>query len=134
MQGRVVQTDGLTHFIGRQNGASSLGALRVGDSVEIEGASQSDGSVYAREVKLEDANENEPPENDDNVQFTGGIQSLNPFRVAGRLVALNGQTQIRDHRNAAIPFSALSVGNTVEVEGTGQPDGSVLARKIKLED
>ena len=54
--------------------------------------------------------------------------------MAGRLVAVDGETQILDHRNAAIPFSALHVGNTVEVEGTGRADGSVLARKIKLED
>ena len=134
VQGRVVQTDGLTQFLGRRNEPVSLADLKVGDSVEIEGASQSDGSVYARKVKLEDANENEPPQNEDEVQFTGGIQSLNPFRVAGRLVAVDGGTQILDHRNAAIPFAALHVGNTVEVEGTGQADGSVLARKIKLED
>lgn len=134
VQGRVVQTDGLTQFLGRRNEPVSLADLKVGDSVEIEGASQSDGSVYARKVKLEDADENEPPQNENEVQFTGGIQSLNPFRVAGRLVAVDGGTQILDHRNAAIPFSALHVGNTVEVEGTGRADGSVLARKIKLED
>lgn len=134
VQGRVVQTDGLTQFLGRRNEPVSLADLKVGDSVEIEGASQSDGSVYARKVKLEDANENEPPQNEDEVQFTGGIQSLNPFRVGGRLVAVDGGTQILDHRNAAIPFSALHVGNTVEVEGTGRADGSVLARKVKLED
>ncbi len=132
VQGRLVQTDGLTQFLGRRDEAIGLGALKVGDSVEIEGASQSDGSVYARKVKLEDGNENEPPENE--VAFTGGIQSLNPFRVAGRAVAVDGHTQILDHKNAAIPFSALTVGSTVEVEGTSQADGSVLAKKIKLED
>ncbi len=132
VQGRVVQTDGLTQFLGRQNEAVGLGALKVGDSVEIEGATQSDGSVYARKVKLEDANENEPPENE--VSFSGGIQSLNPFRVAGRTVAVDGHTQILDHQNAPVPFSALTLGSTVEVEGTSQPDGSVLAKKIKLDD
>ena len=132
VQGHVVQTDGLTQFLGRRDEAIGLGALKVGDSVEIEGSTQSDGSVYARKVKLEDGNENEPPENE--VSFTGGIQSLNPFRVAGRAVAVNGNTQILDHKNTAIPFSALTVGSTVEVEGTSQADGSVLAKKIKLED
>lgn len=134
VQGRVVRTDGLTRFLGRRNEPVSLADLRVGDTVEVEGSSQSDGSVYARKVKLEDADDNEAPQNEDEVQFTGGIESLNPFRVAGRLVAVDGGTQILDHRNGAIPFSALHVGNTVEVEGTGRADGSVLARKIKLED
>ncbi len=132
VQGRVVQTDGLTQFLGRGNQQTGLGAVKVGDNVEIEGASQSDGTVYARTVKLEDANENEPAQNE--VRFAGGIQSLSPFRVAGRLVMVDGQTQFLDHRNAAIAFSALKVGNTVEVEGTGQSDGSVLARKVKLDD
>ena len=75
VQGRVVQTDGLTQFLGRGNEPVSLADLKVGDSVEIEGASQSDGSVYARKVKLEDANENEPPQNEDDMQFTGGMRA-----------------------------------------------------------
>ena len=132
VQGHVVRTDGLTQFLGRRDEAIGLGALTVGDGVEIEGAAQSDGSVYARKLKLEDGNANEPPENE--LSFKGGIQSLNPFRVAGRAVAVNGNTQILDHKNTAIPFSALTVGSTVEIEGTSQADGSVLAKKIKLED
>ena len=131
VQGHLVQTDGLTQFLGRRDETIGLGALKVGDSVEIEGASQSDGSVYARKVKLEDGNENEPPQNE--VTFTGGIQSPSPLRVAGRAVAVDGHTQILDHKNTPIPFSALVVGNTVEVEGASQADGSVLAKKIKLE-
>lgn len=135
VQGRVVQTDGLTRFLGHGDQTLSLGALKLGDNVEVEGAAQADGSVYARTVKVEDANENQPqnePQNE--VQFTGGIQSLSPFRVAGRTVSVTGQTQILDHKNAAISFSALRVGDTVEVEGTSQADGSVLARKVRLED
>jgi hypothetical protein len=134
VQGRVVQTDGLTQFLGRDNQPTRLAALRIGDNVEVEGAGQSDGSVYARKVNLEDADEDEPPQNEDDVRFTGGIQSLNPCRVAGRAVAVDGHTRILDDRNAPIPFSALKVGDTVEVEGTAQADGSVLARKIKLEN
>ncbi len=113
VQGHVVVTDGLTQFLGRKNDAIGLAALKVGDTVEIEGSTQSDGSIYARKVKLEDQNENEPPENE--VSATGGIQSLSPFQVAGRNVMINGQTQILDHHDAAIPFSALMVGNTVEI-------------------
>jgi hypothetical protein len=131
VQGHVVRTDGLTQFLGRQNEAVGLGALKVGDSVEVEGAVQGDGTVYARKVKLEDGSENQPPEAE--VAFTGAIQSLSPLRVAGRTVVVDGRTQILDHKNAAIPFSALTVGSTVEVEGTSRADGSVLARKVKLE-
>lgn len=54
--------------------------------------------------------------------------------MAGRAVAVDGQTRILDHKNTAIPFSALTVGSTVEVEGTSRADDSVLAKKMKLED
>ena len=131
--GRRVITDGSTQFLGRSNTPTSLRDFRVGDTVEVEGAAQADGSVYARKVKHEDGNENEhPPENE--VAFTGAIQSLNPFVVAGRTVVTDGNTRILDKNNSRIPFSALQVGQKVEVEGTGQANGSVLATKVKIDD
>jgi hypothetical protein len=53
VQGHVVQTDGLTQFVGRRDEAIGFGALKLGDSVEIEGTSQADGSVLAKKIKLE---------------------------------------------------------------------------------
>lgn len=130
--GRRVATDGSTQFLGRRNAPASLRDFRVGDSVEVEGTAQADGSLYARKVKAEDGNENEPPENE--VGFKGAIQGLSPFVVAGRTVVTNGNTRILDKNNSAISFSALKVGQTVEVEGTTQSNGSVLAKKVKLDD
>ncbi len=130
--GKRVITDGSTQFLGRSNAPASLRDFRVGDSVEVEGAAQADGSVYARKVKHEDGNENQPPESE--VAFTGAIQGLSPFVVAGRTVVTDGNTRILDKNNASIPFSALKVGQTAEVEGTTQANGSVLAKKVKLDD
>ena len=128
--GRRVLTDGSTQFLGRSNAPASLRDFRVGDTVEVEGAAQADGSVYARRVKQEDGNEN--PENE--VGFTGAIQSLNPFVVAGRTVVTDGKTRILDKNNSPIPFSALKVGQKAEVEGRAQANGSVLAKKVKIDD
>jgi hypothetical protein len=130
--GRRVMTDGSTQFLGRSNAPASLRDFKVGNAVEVEGTAQADGSLYARKVKAEDGNENEPPESE--VSFKGAIQGLSPFVVAGRTVVTNGNTRILDKNNSAISFSALKVGQTVEVEGTTQSNGSVLAKKVKLDD
>jgi hypothetical protein len=123
---------GATLVLGRGTAAASLRDFRVGDSVEVEGAAQADGSVYARKVKREDGAENEPPESE--VGFKGAIQGLHPFVVAGHTIVTSGNTRILDKDNSPIAFSALKVGQRVEVEGTTQANGSVLAKKIKLDD
>jgi hypothetical protein len=128
---RLVQTDGLTEILGRSNTKIAFSALRVGDVVEIEGTNQSDGSLYARKVKLEDG-ATEAPESE--VNFVGSIQSLAPFNVGGRAVATDGSTRILDRKNNPIPFSSLKVGDKLEVEGTSRGDGGVLAKKLKLQD
>ena len=80
---------------------------------------------------------NEP--GDDNgaqdVEFRGAIQSISApnLTVAGQLVRTDGSTRILDDRNNPISFASLRAGMTVEVEGHAQ-GGSVLAKKIKIED
>ncbi len=53
--------------------------------------------------------------------------------MAGHLVVTDASTQIKSHGDP-IPFSTLAVGNLVEVEGQTLADGSILAKKISLED
>jgi hypothetical protein len=130
--GRTVQTDGLTEFLGRSNTRASLADVRVGQLVEVEGTNQADGTLYARKVRLEDSPENEAPQGA--VNFVGSIQGLSPLTVAGRRVDTDGSTKVLDRKNAAIALSALKVNDKVEVEGTARADGSVLAKKIKLQD
>jgi hypothetical protein len=70
------------------------------------------------------------------ISFTGAISSIagSTLQVAGRTVLTDGSTELLDRNNAPISFSALQVGNTVEIEGILQASGSVLSRKIKRED
>ncbi len=74
-------------------------------------------------------------DHEDEGEFTGTIESINApnLTVAGRIVVTDASTQIKSHGDA-IPFSTLAVGNRVEVEGETLADGSVLAKKISLED
>ena len=130
--GRVVQTDGLTQILGRGDVRITLAGVRVGDTVEVEGANQADGSLYARKLKLEDGAVAEPPEAE--VSFVGSIQGLSPLVVAGRTVVTDGSTRVLDRKNAPIALAALRVGDKVEVEGRSRSDGSVLASKIKQQD
>jgi len=69
------------------------------------------------------------------IEFTGSVESINPpdLTVAGRVVHTDGGTEIsRDgHR---IALADLSLNERVEVEGTSQADGSVLAREVQVKD
>jgi Domain of unknown function (DUF5666) len=63
--GRRVVTDGSTQFLGRHNAPANLRDFKVGNSVEVEGAAQADGSIYARKVKGEDEGEDEDEDEDE---------------------------------------------------------------------
>jgi len=135
--GRTVRVDASTRLLGRNNETVALSAFKAGDSVEVEGIAQSDGSLLATKVKLEDAGNGGGAGNGagQDVQFTGSISSVSPLTVAGRAVSTDGSTMYLGRKNEALSASdVLKVGNRVEVEGHTQSDGSVLAKKIKLED
>ncbi|MBI3286429.1 MAG: hypothetical protein HYZ68_00120 [Chloroflexi bacterium] len=58
------------------------------------------------------------------VEFTGTVESLDPFVVDGTTVVLDDVTQVEGNP---------AVGDIVEVKGTRQEDGSVLATRVKVE-
>jgi hypothetical protein len=136
VSGRLIRTNGATRILDSNNNPTGFASLRAGLAVEVEGASQGDGSVLAFKVKIEDAGDDNPGGGGGQVEFKGGIQSISApnLTVAGRLVRTSGSTTILDDRNNPIGFGSLRVGQTVEVEGTSQGDGSVAAKKIKIED
>jgi hypothetical protein len=130
----VVRTDGSTRFR-RSGDAVSFAALRVGQFVEVEGHALRDGSVQASKVGIEDG-----PGSDDNggggeVEFTGRVDSIAPpsLVVSGRLVVTDASTRV-ERGGSTIALSSIKAGDRVEVEGTPRSDGSVRAKKVKLED
>ncbi len=134
--GRTVRTDKDTRVLGRDDAPLSPATLKIGDQVEVEGVTQADGSILARTIKLEDESdddEDQDQEDQGEVEFTGRIQTLSPFMVAGRDVVVGPSTRILDHRGNPIRFEALKIGDNVEVKGRPQ-NSSVLAEKIKVED
>ncbi len=80
-------------------------------------------------------------DDDNEVEFTGAIESIgtSSLVVAGRTVLVDASTRIEgdasEHGGGDdLTLSDLAVGDVLEVEGDEQADGSVLARKIELED
>lgn len=130
VSGRKVVTNGDTR-IKRSDHAISLGDLKPGDKVEVEGTTQADGSVLASKIKSED----DEDEDADEVEFKGTIESITAptLMVSGRKVVTNGSTRIR-RGDKTVGLTDLKPGEKVEVEGTRQADNSVLASKIKVED
>ena len=130
--GRVVVVNGSTRVLGRSNEAIALASLKAGDNVEVEGRTQSDGSVLATKVKLEDGGATGGGGQE--VRLTGRIESTSPLRVASRTILTTGSTRVLGRSNETITLASLRTGDSVEVEGVSQADGSVIASKIKLED
>lgn len=105
-------------------------ALQVGDMVEVEGSFLPDGQILADEVEIEGEGVVEQ------VEIEGTIQSVgtDSIVVAGITVIVNSFTIIEDENDNPASFSSLEVGQRVEVKGTPQPDGSILASKIEIKE
>jgi len=103
-------------------------SIANGDHVEVEGTRQPDGSVVAKKIEIEDDDDGHGNE----WEASGAISGLSgtcpaiTFTLAGKTVRATSSTHFK-----AITCSALANGTKVEVEGTTQPDGSVVAREIK---
>jgi GH24 family phage-related lysozyme (muramidase) len=108
---------------------ATCAALAVGDQVEVKGTRQTDGSVLATRVKVEKRVEQQEVEMKGSVAApkTGTCPSIS-FNVGTQKVSTSSATEFRDTTCAA-----LAVGNQVEVKGTRQTDGSVLATRVKAE-
>jgi len=119
-----VSTNGSTEFRD-----STCAALAVGDQVEVKGTRQTDGSILATRVEVEKRVEQQEVEMKGSVAApkTGTCPSIS-FNVGTQKVSTSSATEFRDTTCAA-----LAVGNQVEVKGTRQTDGSVLATRVKAE-
>ncbi len=106
------------------------GPFVIGAHVEVEGATQADGSINASKVETDDSSGG-----NSNSEFKGTIESLpsttnrvGDWKVGGRIVRVTATTEIKQEKGT------IAVGAYVEVKGTPQADGSLLASKIELEE
>ncbi len=98
----------------------------VGDIAEVKATQKADGSLLALRIKIEDREEFE-----NEAEFKGTISGLSctgadcTMSVGDHTVTTDASTQID---------GTLADGQFVEVTGSVQPDGSVRADRIHIED
>jgi len=150
VNGTTVKGDSATKFEASGNSVSdsnrapaSFADLSNGDEVEVKGTRNTDNSVQASQIEIEDENEDQ-----DEVELRGivtgltGTASSFTFTVNGTTVKGNSNTRfetddddVADSRSSTPgSFADLKNGQEVEVEGTRNTDNSVQAEKIKIED
>ena len=118
VNGTHVTTDASTAF---EHG--TCGDVQDGVPVEVEGF-QVDGDINATKVEL-----------DLKVELAGPVSGLSgscpvlTFTVDGRTVTTDSSTEFKDGA-----CGDVQNGTEVKVEGLRQPDGSVLASEVELDD
>jgi hypothetical protein len=101
----------------------------VGQVIDVQGLQQDDGSIRATKIhgggKGKDKTE---------IEFRGAIDRIAglDLTVAGKTVHTASSTtfEIRDRKAS---FADLAAGQMIEIEGTLQADGSILAAEIEIE-
>lgn len=129
----VTLTD-TTAYFGPHHAAAACGDIAEGDTAEVEGTLQDDGSIVACKVSFE------PPEVEEvevsgtiNGAPDGGSQTFVLTTDSGDVtIDVNSETVIEEH-HVLKAFADLADGMSVEVEGILQGDGSILATKISIE-
>jgi len=118
--GHTVKTDTLTRI---------QGTLANGALAEVKGMLQLDGTVLASTIKVED--QTQPVE----VEFTAHITGTLPPSLIGVWTFDNGKS-VTVTLSSLIDQShgAVAVGALVEVQALKQPDNSLVAVRIKVED
>jgi hypothetical protein len=95
--------------------------IAAGDLVKVKTLVASDGTLTAREIEKLDK------QGEDNFHFSGIVEAImtEGWLIGGQLVQVTEMTEIED---------GIEVGSAVRVEGIVAPDGSIIAREIKLFD
>jgi hypothetical protein len=114
--------------------------LHVGDHVQVRGTR--DGStVTATEIKVEQGGRRDDDEDDDDdddheAEVEGRVSGLSNSSCPGITFMIANTKVIADQNTTYRSTSCSAIKNDlkVEVEGSRQSDGSVLARRISLDD
>ncbi|HEX8299876.1 MAG TPA: DUF5666 domain-containing protein [Rubricoccaceae bacterium] len=103
-------------------------SLAVGLRVEVSGRLLADGTLVARMIEVED------DRHDHEVRLRGAIEALTAtgLTVSGREIGVTAQTAVFGADRTPILFSALVVGQTVEVHAV-TTGGALVATRIKVE-
>jgi hypothetical protein len=126
-----------------EGGLSDFTALKVGLQVEVTGTRQTDGSLLATKVEgqNESANNNQNNNQDEN-ELSGSVMTIDATDSSFVLklsdstiktIEVSPSTEFDGDGNFQ-SFSDLKVGQSVEVEGNLQSNGTIAATKVHRED
>lgn len=123
--GTTVRTTSATE-VKRRGDVQTLDALQVGQTLHVVGTRQSDGSITARKIEIDD----DAPGGEFEIEGAlGGLSGTCPvlsFGVNGFQVRTNAATTFEDGACAT-----LKSGTKVQVKGTRAADGVVTATLVK---
>ncbi len=115
---------------------SDLSELQVGDMVEVDGTLDGD-TITAAKIELKGYDDDGDDDHGDGMDsYDGQITALaaDGFTLAGGMgtweIVVDAATVFEDVSG----LDGLNVGDRVEVEGSLQADGTVLASKVELKD
>ena len=128
INGITFSTDSNTIFLDNNRMPVTIASLAVGIWVEVKGFQKQDGLYYANRIQIEDFVRNE-------IEIKGNITELTDSHliVSGITFSVDSTTQVLDHLNNPILYSALQVGQLVEVKGEKTGTLTAKALRIKLE-
>lgn len=135
---RVIKGDTFTQWFGDGNSPDSFASLQDGDRVEVKGQ-QRDGYIYAARVHINDSDDDEDDDQDQSASIHGTLTAIGgsapamTLTVGGTTVTTTSATEVK-RRGDTQTLAALVIGQSLHVVGTRQADGSIVARKIEIED
>jgi len=103
--------------------------LANGGKADVKGVKQADGSIRATKVSVEDVPEPEPKEVDGTISGLMGACPAVTFTIGTTKVSTDATTMFSDGT-----CKQLANGKKVEVKGSKQPDGSIKASNVSLDD
>jgi hypothetical protein len=119
-----VSTDSTTIFDG-----GTCQQLANGGKAEVKGAKQADGSIKAARVSVEEAPQPEPTEVEGTISGLTGACPAVTFMIGTTKVVTDSTTTF-----AGGTCQQLANGGKADVRGTRQPDGSIKAAKVSVEE
>ncbi|GMR24949.1 MAG: hypothetical protein BMS9Abin39_0221 [Ignavibacteria bacterium] len=118
-----------TKILDHEHNPITFDDLMVGMRVEVHAIIQSDSSLLATKIKIQD-------DNNSHIEITAPIDTIyNSTVVVGDIEFLtDSNTVILDEDHNSIALSDLEVGMLVEVRGVKTTDGRYYATRIKIEE
>jgi hypothetical protein len=140
---RVIRGDNTTAFSGEGPSSQGFASLKDGVRVEVKGE-QRDGFVLALRIHVNGSGDDDDDDGDEggedhSASVHGALKTISGTKP--NLVLLVDSTTVRTSSTTTVKrrgdvqtLDALTAGQSLHVEGARQPDGSIDARKIEIDD